>query len=322
MELNLLDLLNRPRLHIPEAAHFHGRRVAITGAGGSIGSALAERLVGQVEFLGLLNIAEAPLFKLKQRLGGQAVGFRVCDVGRNPGEWLSEWGIDTVLHAAAHKHVGLMESQPDEAFRNNTQTTMRLATAAESVGARMVLISTDKAANPTCVMGASKRLAEAWLLTHHENFGVCRFGNVIGSSGSVVEIVHDNLLAGDPVTLTSTDMKRFFITPNEAVDLVLATAGECGGLYTLNMGEQVSVELIIRRVAQQMGKPLELLMLGQPTSGEKEVEDLLNPGETAEAYEGSALMYIDWSLSQQIINEALEGFISGRTSLVEAANSL
>lgn len=333
MTLDLLSLLGREALNIPEAKLFNYRqRVVVTGAGGSIGSALVHHLAGNVDFLGCIGHSEAPIFALKQRYGLiPTVDYEVRDAGYEPKDWISRWRPDLIIHTAAHKHVGLMENQPKEAYRNNAETTIKIASTARHYGVnRVVFMSTDKAVNPTCVMGASKRMAEAWLLTNASALSsVCRCGNVIGSSGSLVEIIQDQITSNKPVTLTDPDMKRYFVTPREVVDLLLAAASVKTGLYTLNMGEPYNIENIIRRVAAALGKPNYPIQIGQPVSGEKKDEALVGPSERWEPCwnfmgfdPGTALVRIATNLESGRVDDALRAYYSGEKTIVEAANSL
>lgn len=183
------------------------------------------------------------------------------------------WEPDIIFHAAAHKHVGLMERQPFAAFKNNTVATLQLAQIAlESHSVRkFVFISTDKAVRPTSVMGASKRLAEVGLQQEFAPFAtICRFGNVLGSAGSLVEIIEKRMVEDKAVFITDPRMKRYFITAKEAVGLVL-TAGtlEDGGVFSLDMGTPINVMEIVRK----MGNPK--FETGLPGTGEKFDEELL-----------------------------------------------
>jgi len=321
MDIDLLKLLGRPPLRIPHTDAFYTKCLVITGAGGSIGSALIRRLCLRVPFLGLIDIVEAPLFKLQQELGQRVnIEYKVCDAGRDPEEWITQWQPTHIIHAGAHKHVHLMEKEPDEAFRNNTINTMRIAQAAKKMGVSLTFISTDKAAQTTSIMGASKRIAEAWLLTHMPTASICRFGNVAGSSGSLIEIAQARILAGQDVILTDPQMRRWFITPNEAVDLVLF-ASISPGLFALGMGEQILVKEIIERVAKQLGKPVKII-LGKPGPGEKIEENIINPHELIATMYNSDLLKIYTNLNRCNVDSAIEGVLSRRFTLVEAANSL
>jgi FlaA1/EpsC-like NDP-sugar epimerase len=281
--LDLLALLDRPALDIPDLfLHQELKRVVVTGAGGSIGSAIARKLSPQVEFLGLIGHSEGPIFNIANELRDNPescpISARIVSVGDHPERWIEDWEPDLIIHAAAFKHVGLMQSQPESAFVNNTVFSVNLAGAAHQLGVRrFTFISTDKAACPTTIMGASKRLAEGALLSRPPYANICRFGNVIGSSGSVVEIFAKRIAQDQPIKLNSPNMKRFFITPDEAAGLVLATCGS-PGLHTLNMGEQVLISDIAQRIGEQLGKT-PIIEEGTPVGGEKEDEEILNPGE-------------------------------------------
>lgn len=324
--LDLLKILGRDALRIPEADDFSGKRIVITGAGGSIGSAIARRLVGQVSFLGLIGHSEAPIFKLRNELGlGPDRQYAVRDAGYKPEQWLCAWQPDTVIHCAAHKHVGLMEDSPQSAFQNNTENTIRIAREAQKWGVkRFVFISTDKAVQPTSVMGASKRLAEAWLLTHQPRFAsICRFGNVIGSSDSLVQIIEATLRERRPLTLTSEGMKRYFITPEEAANLALAAACR-PGMVTLDMGSAIPIRTIMERMMEQMGVSVPIVVTS-PGSGEKEDENLFNPEETlwtAAWTHATDLLRVQSELQIEAVDLALHHVRTGTQTLVEAANSL
>lgn len=284
-------LLNRPEHTFHETqidAALAGKRVLVTGAGGSIGSAIVRRLVNSpVRFIGLVGHSEAPIFNLLQMLGGlnlrpagqtvqpSRVQSAVADVGHAPSmrDVMRVWEPDIIIHAAAHKHVALMERQPLAAFKNNTIATLQLAQIAlESRSVRkFVFISTDKAVRPTSVMGASKRLAEVGLQQRFAPFAtICRFGNVLGSAGSLVEIIEKSMAEDKVIFITDLRMQRYFITAKEAVGLVL-TAGllEEGGCFSLHMGNPVNVMEIVRK----MGNPK--FETGLPGTGEKFDEEVL-----------------------------------------------
>lgn len=324
-ELDLLKLLGRDALAIPEANRFNYRqRVVITGAGGSIGSALVKKLVGKVDFLGLMGHSEAPIFELKQKYGySDTLDYEVRDAGFHPWDWIGRWQPDLIIHTAAHKHVGLMESQPWEAFRNNTESTGRIASAALRLGVKqLTFMSTDKAVKPTSVMGASKRMAEAWLLTHSAQISsVCRCGNVAGSSGSLIELVKEQILKGEEVTLRGEKMSRYFVTPDEVATFVLA-ASVAPGLYTLNMGAPRYIKDIITGIAEQLGRPDYPIQISEPGSGEKNDEDLFNPNEHHFKPSSTALTRIDPKLDVCAVDEAFADFYGCNKSILEAANSI
>jgi FlaA1/EpsC-like NDP-sugar epimerase len=270
-----------------------GRVVAVTGAGGSIGSELCRQILSyQPEKLLLIEQSEGLLFIIEQEL--IEAGFKqmivplvadICDTDRIRGIF-REHHPEILFHAAAYKHVPMMESQPVEAVRNNSIGTARLAQAALEAGVkRFVLISTDKAINPTSVMGASKRMAEMFLQALRAKhpaatrFICVRFGNVLGSSGSVVPIFQKQIAAGGPVKVTHPDVTRYFMTIPEAVGLVLQSGmmGDGGEIFLLDMGKPVKIVDLARSMILLQGlKPDEDIAI-QFTGlrpGEKMYEEL------------------------------------------------
>lgn len=246
-----------------------GRVVAVTGAGGSIGSELCRQILTfDPERLVMIEQCEVQLFAVEQQL--LAAGHPATRLVPLVADVVDTTSMERILarhqpailfHAAAHKHVPLMEYQPWEAFLNNTIGTMRLADlAVKAKLERFILISTDKAINPTNVMGATKRLAELYLqaLQHsgcETKFMAVRFGNVLGSSGSVIPTFKRQIAAGGPVTVTHPDMTRYFMTVNEAVGLVLqsATQGTGGEIFVLDMGQPMKIVDLAHQLIQLSG---------------------------------------------------------------------
>ena len=273
----------------------------VTGAGGSIGSEICRQIMRFCPSrLTLVDRSEFGLFEIDRELRGRWIGSDVAAVVADVGDKSRiENALDAerphvVFHAAAHKHVPLMELNPGEAVKNNALATHTLARAAAfyKVG-HFVLISTDKAVNPTSVMGATKRCAEMLIQglasgCAATRFSAVRFGNVLGSSGSVVPIFAKQIAAGGPVTVTHPHMKRFFMTIPEAAGLVMqAGATACGGeIYVLDMGEQVPIlelaEAMIRRAGLRVGDgagDVSIRFTGV-RPGEKLEEELAGAGET------------------------------------------
>jgi len=271
----------------------NGKVVAVTGAGGSIGSELCRQILRyQPDRLLLIEQSEGLLFIIEQEL--IEAGFKtlivplvadICDTDRIAGIF-TEYQPAILFHAAAHKHVPMMESQPVEAIKNNAVGTLRLARNALQAGIkRFVLISSDKAINPTSVMGATKRMAEmllqALFAAHpaETKFISVRFGNVLGSSGSVVPIFQKQIAAGGPVKVTHPDMTRYFMTIPEAVGLVLQSGmmGQGGEIFLLDMGKPVKILDLARSLILLQGlKPDEDITI-QFTGlrpGEKMFEEL------------------------------------------------
>ncbi|HSB61802.1 MAG TPA: polysaccharide biosynthesis protein, partial [Vicinamibacteria bacterium] len=247
-------------------SYVRGRRILVTGAAGSIGSEICRQVAGlEPAGLVLADLDENGLYFLFRqlqrahpalRLVPEVVDIRDAARLRQLGE---EHRPHCVLHAAAHKHVPLMERNPEEAVKNNVLGCRNMVRMADAVGAeRFVLISTDKAVNPASVMGATKRIAEM-LVRHHARrsrttFAVVRFGNVLGSAGSVVPLFKMQIARGGPVTVTHRDCRRFLMTTREAVGLtLLAGLGAEGDLFVLEMGEPIRVLDLARNMITLAG---------------------------------------------------------------------
>jgi len=274
-ELDVEDLLARPPVP-PDLAllarELTGQVVLVSGAGGSIGGELARQIVAcHPRQLLLLDHNEFGLYSIHQSLLGLCVGplagvklvpllGSVASPERLRAIFLQYWPA-TVFHAAAYKHVPMVEDNPGEGVLNNVFGTLHMAQAADDSGAhRFVLVSTDKAVRPTNVMGASKRLAEMVLQAYaqtarHTCFTMVRFGNVLGSSGSVVPLFRQQIAAGGPLTVTHPEVTRYFMTIPEAAQLVLqAGAMAVGGdVFVLDMGEPVKIIDLARRMIQLSG---------------------------------------------------------------------
>lgn len=304
-EVRLEDLLRREpvRLNLEEiAGYLEGRVVLVTGAGGSIGSELVRQVARfHPEQVVLLGRGENSLFSLEKELEAQWPELRhkvvVADV-RDQARLrrvFQTYRPQVVFHAAAHKHVPLMELQPDEAILNNVGGTRNVVELSLEFGVeRLVNISTDKAVNPTSVMGASKRVAEqvvAWGASRAapgQAFVSVRFGNVLGSRGSVVPLFLEQIKRGGPVTVTHPEMRRYFMTIPEAAQLVLQAGGmgENGRVYVLDMGEPVRIldlaKDLIRLAGLEPYRDIDIVFTGV-RPGEKLFEELLTAEEGTEA---------------------------------------
>ncbi len=299
--VEIQDLLGRQPVELDAkniADVLRDRVVMVTGAGGSIGSELCRQIARfNPERLLLVDQAEVQLFPIEQELN--EAGYRgiilplVADILDPPRmrHIFKRFMPEVIFHAAAHKHVPMMESQPSEAIKNNTFGTARLAELAlEYRVDRFVFISTDKAINPTNVMGASKRLAEVFLQALYAKqpdrtkFMAVRFGNVLGSSGSVIPIFNRQIAAGGPVKVTHPEVTRYFMTIPEAAGLVLQSGaqGLGGEIFVLDMGQPVKIVDLARQLIELTGlKPdedIEIEFVGL-RPGEKLFEELSYKGE-------------------------------------------
>lgn len=275
------------------------RVVMVTGAGGSIGSELCRQIFNNnPKRLILVERCEVQLYGIENEIRRSRITNGnllpligdVCDEPRIR-EIFDRYRPEIVFHAAAHKHVPIMEHQPVEAIKNNTFGTRQLATLAMDYGVeRFIFISTDKAINPTNVMGASKRLAEIFIQSLNQSCGgktrfmAVRFGNVLGSSGSVVPLFRKQIAEGGPVTVTHPEVIRYFMTIPEASGLVLqcATQGSGGEIFVLDMGKPIKILDLARRMIQLSGyepeKDIEITFVGL-RPGEKLFEELQHIGE-------------------------------------------
>jgi FlaA1/EpsC-like NDP-sugar epimerase len=302
-EVRVEDVLGREPVRMETeltGGYLTGRCVLVTGAGGSIGAELCRQIarVGPSRLV-LLDHAEDNLFEIERELVEDRHALNTvavladCKEGERMREVFAEHRPTVVFHAAAYKHVGLMEANPVEAVRNNALATRVMAHVAGEAGTKVfVLVSTDKAVAPATVMGASKALAE-WAIEAAEErypetaFSAVRFGNVLGSSGSVVPIFARQIANGGPVTVTDPEMTRFFMTIPEAVQLVIraGSLAHGGEVFVLEMGRPVSIiEMardMIRFSGLEPGRDIAIEIIG-PRAGEKLHEQLFNGYEHAE----------------------------------------
>ncbi len=263
-------------------------RILITGAGGSIGSALALRVAAlQPRELVLLEVAETPLIALQHALQDIPLP---CPPRYLLGSVLNRSLLDEVFdlhqptlvfHAAAYKHVPLMEEQPFAAIENNVFGTDTLATSAARSRARIILLSTDKAVEPASIMGATKRVAEKIIL---ESGGTAvRLGNVVASSASVAELFAAQITAGGPITVTDPAARRYFLTIEEAVHLLLASAAAEPGLYAADLHDQHFIADLARFLARQLAPHRDIAIeFTAPRAGDKECEKLASTTEISE----------------------------------------
>jgi len=297
------DLLLRsevPLLQDDVRGMIQGQIVMVTGAGGSIGAELCRQILGlRPAKLFLLERNEYALYSVDQELRGDYAAGTLISLVHDCGDEDKVRGLlqrekpALLFHAAAHKHVPLLEHQPTEAVENNSLKTLKLARWAGEAGVRkFILVSTDKAIRPTSVMGASKRLAELALQSeqrHHPGtqFLSVRFGNVLGSSGSVVPLFKRQIAAGGPVTVTHPEVTRYFMSVSEAAGLILQAAfqGRGGEIFVLDMGDPVKIvdlaRELIRLSGLEEGRDIEIRFTGL-RPGEKMFEELRYDHESAE----------------------------------------
>jgi FlaA1/EpsC-like NDP-sugar epimerase len=368
-ELDIEDLLGREPV-APNGALLNrlirGKVVAITGAGGSIGSELCRQIaICEPHTLLLIENSEFALYQIHRELatllGSEADTLeeeKVGDSGRATSavqlvpllasvqdeariaQIMQAWRPDTVYHAAAYKHVPLVEHNPVQGLRNNVWGTWVCAQAAQAAGARhFVLISTDKAVRPTNVMGASKRLAEMVLQALAEatpggtTFAMVRFGNVLGSSGSVVPLFREQIQNGGPITLTHPDITRYFMTIPEAAQLVIQAGAMAhgGDVFVLDMGEPVRIIDLAQRMVELSG--LQVKSEQNPTGdieiqitglrpGEKLYEELLigdNPQPTQHARIMKALEdSLPWNELQTLLHALDDAMVQNDVTTVRA----
>ncbi|MBN8575740.1 MAG: polysaccharide biosynthesis protein [Cytophagales bacterium] len=303
-EVNIEELLGRETIQLNNPSvvkDIKGKRICITGAAGSIGSELVRQVAAyQPERIILIDQAESPLYEieceLKSKFNGKVIPYLADITNRNRlAAIFDENKPEIIYHAAAYKHVPLMEGNPSEAIHCNILGTKTLADLAVEFKVRkFVMISTDKAVNPTNVMGCSKRIAEVYVQALNAKlqvkgnyttaFVTTRFGNVLGSNGSVIPLFKKQIQEGGPVTVTHPEVTRFFMTIPEACQLVLeaGTMGKGGEIFVFDMGKPVRIADLAKKMillsGMQPGKDIEVVFTGL-REGEKLYEELLNKTE-------------------------------------------
>lgn len=294
-DVEIEDLLGRPPVRIDMEGimkYVSGKVIMVTGGGGSIGSELCRQIVKhEPKQLIIVDIYENNAYFIQQELKSEFPDLDLVVLiasvrNTNRMNWIFEhYKPNIVYHAAAHKHVPLMEDSPNEAIKNNVGGTYKMAQAADCHGVeKFIMISSDKAVNPTNVMGASKRICEMIIQAFNKrsatDFVAVRFGNVLGSNGSVIPLFKEQILRGGPVTVTHPDIIRYFMTIPEAVSLVLQAGAYAKGgeVFVLDMGEPIKIaelaENLIRLSGYEPGRDIEIEYTGL-RPGEKLYEELL-----------------------------------------------
>ena len=338
-EVQLEDLLRRDpvRTNMEEiSGYLGGQVVLVTGAGGSIGSELCRQLAPfSPRQLLLLGKGENSIFNVELELSSSFRGLSlvplIADIRDRPkmGRIMARYRPGIVFHAAAHKHVTLMEQNPDEAVTNNILGTQSVADAAAQYGVeKFVLISTDKAVRPKSVMGACKRVAEMLMqdmaMQSSTTFVSVRFGNVLGSRGSVVPLFKWQISRGGPVTVTDPDVARYFMTVPEAVQLVVQAAvlGETGSILVLDMGDPVRIvdlaQDLVRLSGLKVGEDIDLAFVGL-RPGEKLREELFSPDEEASRTRHASIFVVK---PREIDHDKLYADIEDLEGLAEQADAV
>jgi FlaA1/EpsC-like NDP-sugar epimerase len=340
-EVAIEDLLGREPVSLDWQSmrtFIEGRKILVTGGAGSIGAELCRQLASLAPAsLCIIDQSEYGLYRIEQELGSTfaqlELKVRLADVGDRAGvDWvMANVRPDVVFHAAAYKHVPMLETQLREAIRNNVIGTRNVASsAADHEVPVVVLISTDKAVNPTNVMGASKRLAEIYCqnanrVHNSTRYITVRFGNVLGSAGSVVPLFREQIARGGPVTVTDPKMQRYFMTIPEACQLILeaGAVGHGGEIFVLDMGEPVSIrylaEKMISLAGKRVGEDVEIVYSGV-RPGEKLFEELFHAQENLSSTGRDKLLLaqvraVDWTA----LNTELDTLVDACTRYDERA---
>ena len=327
-DVDISDLLGRKeiKVNLKEIKNYiKDKNILVTGAGGSIGSEICRQVLPMnPKTLFLLGKGENSIFDIKNELQEKFPDSNIEEIIADVSDenrirhLFSKYKFDVVFHAAAHKHVPLMQKNPTEALKVNSLGTYYVAKVAREYGVeRFVFISTDKAIKPTSIMGASKRLAEKIIKSisnsSKTNYGIVRFGNVLGSRGSVIPIFKEQIKKGGPVTVTHPKMKRYFMTIPEAVSLVL----QCGQfaqnaeIYVLDMGEPINIDHLARDLIKLSGyipdQDIKIVYTGV-RPGEKLYEELFSKDEDFEKTKNERI-FIAKSNNDILLEEDLEALI-------------
>jgi FlaA1/EpsC-like NDP-sugar epimerase/lipopolysaccharide/colanic/teichoic acid biosynthesis glycosyltransferase len=330
-EVSLIDLLGRDEVTLDESlisSYIHGKRIMITGAGGSIGSELVRQsLKYEPALLVMLDNSEFNLFEIEREILHLQTNVLIKPVLSNIRDSnildkvFQEFEPQVVLHAAAYKHVPMQEAFPWEAIKTNVFGTANMVKAAlEHQVEKFVLVSTDKAVKPVNVMGATKRLAELICQGANSNyvtkFMSVRFGNVLGSSGSVIPIFQEQIQSGGPVTITDPDMERYFMSIPEAAQLIMQAGGigKGGEVFVLDMGEPIRILDIANELIRLSGFEPELdipISFIGARPGEKKVEELILDSEYVDRTSHEKILIVNTALSEDEVQQITERIMNG-----------
>ena len=320
-----------------------GKSVLVTGAGGSIGSEVCRRLLyyGPAHLI-LVEMSEAALYEIDLELRELQRGASGCEIIPLIGDVRNEdtrrrifenYDVHVVFHCAAYKHVPMMELNPNEAVLNNVQGTVEFASSARDAGVdRFVLISTDKAVRPISIMGATKRIAELYVqglaLATDTRFLTVRFGNVMGSSGSVIPLFQRQIESGGPVTVTHPGVERYFMTVAEAANLVIQAGvmHDSGEMFVLDMGRPVRIDELAREMisasGKRIGRDIRIEYIGL-RPGDKLTEELTSQSEVLEQTPNARIRRIKSNAPalpelRQAISELVQVARSGNRAAIDA----